>query len=120
MKHFKVIAIIILILSGCHRDKTQVISDQLSPEIAQAILDFQSEPGARYQDDYAIPRKLLPLLKPGLSQHEVVALLGQPDAIRMNDNTVSWSYTLFYSMFINIRFDENGELADIQSPLLEK
>lgn len=120
MRHFTVIAFTILVLSGCQRESPQADSGQLSPRIAQAALDFQSEPGARYRDDYAVPRMLLPLLEPGLSQQEVEALLGEPDTIHMTDDTVSWSYTLFYSMFIEVRFDEGDELVEVQSPLLEE
>ena len=108
----------VLLISSC-QPKTQTDSSQYSLEVTQAIQDFHGNPGARYENDYTVPKTLLPLLKPGLSQDEVEAILGSPEIVSINDQTISWSYTLFYSMFITIRFDEKGKLAEVHSPLLE-
>lgn len=119
MKLIVSISLGVLLISGC-QPNTQSDSSQFSLQVTQAIQDFQGNPGARYENDYTVPRTLLPLLKPGLSQNEVKAILGSPDTFSTNEQTISWSYTLFYSMFINILFDENGKLAEVHSPLLEE
>lgn len=110
--------VVLLILVGCQRDTEDGRPAALPEAVLSASSAFREGVSARHRDDYAIPRKLLPLLKTGMPEAEVEALLGKPDEIRKTDRGTSWSYTLFYSMFIDVQFDERQSVVRIDSPLL--
>jgi len=109
----------ILLVSGCHNTVPESGPAKFSPGIAKAIHEFQTK--SRAEDNYAVPRKLLPLLKLGLSKDEVKEILGEPRKITTGEQGGSyWSYGLFYSMFIDVEFNREGKLVEVQSPLLSK
>jgi len=88
------------------------------PDIVQAIQDFQGFGGSRYENDYAVPLKLLPLLTEGLSQDEVSVILGPPDEVSSGDDWIAWNYILFYGMNLSVGFDLDKNLRSVYSPLL--
>ena len=106
-----------LSLIGCQRSPVSSQPDSVPrpSDIATAIRDFQTKQGARFENNYAVPRKLLPLLKPGLSQGDVREILGEPSSVSTNDLGICWIYGLFYSQFIEIRFSPDGTVKKVTS-----
>jgi len=88
--------------------------DAESTEISAAIVDFQTK--SRAADDYKTARKLLPLIKVGMTPQEVRAILGEPG--RLQEDGRSWFYGLFYSQFIVVRFDSDEQVEKVMSSLL--
>lgn len=83
--------------------------------ISAAIADFQTKP--RTANNYETARKLLPLIKVGMTAQEVRAILGEPGGLLEGGR--SWVYTLFFSQYIIVRFDAKTEQVErVQSPLL--
>jgi len=116
MKHIFQSLAFALLITGCHSADPHGSSEEHPPEIVQAIAAFKTD--ARYADDYAIPRKLLPLLKTGLSKDEVEEILGEPSKKRTNDVGVAiWHYGLFYSQFIEIEFDPDRTVRNVTSTI---
>lgn len=82
--------------------------DRTSPtesEIAKASAEFKANQYFRYEP----AKKLVPLLKIGMTTKDVEALLGKPN--KKYDNYLLWEYweyTLDYSQFISVGFDPNG------------
>lgn len=81
---------------------------ELNPEITKASTEFKANPGFRQH----VAKKLIPHLKIGMTTQEVEALLGEPD--RKSEDGLFWKYTLFYSQFIDIRFDDNLKVREIE------
>jgi len=77
---------------------------ELESEIAKASSEFKED--QYFRTEPAI--KLVPLLKIGMTIHEVESLLGKPNSKRESDGNLFWIYTLDYSQFISIEFDSNG------------
>lgn len=80
-------------------------------EISKASAEFKANPGFRQH----VANKLIPHLKIGMSTNEVEILLGKPDNVREYGDSVLYEYGLFYSQFISIRFDTNGELIKMNA-----
>jgi hypothetical protein len=110
----------IIIASGCQQHPRATDPAPWPPEIAKAIHDFQATPDARHENDYAVPRKLLPLLESGLSQNGVKAILGDPSRVNSNSGGIYWHYGLFYSQFIDIHFDSEGRVQKVISTIDNK
>ena len=115
MKQMIVTFLVLISAVGCQHHTQPNETIQGSPEVAEAIHDFQNKP--RHENDYATPRILLALLKQGMSQNEVKEILGQPSSISTNDIGVYWNYGLFYSQFIEIQFNEDGVVEKVNSTL---
>ena len=109
----------IILVTGCQRQSQRTDSAH-PPDIAAAIQAFQTKQGARNENDYAVPRKLLPLLKPGLSQGAVREILGEPSRVSTNDLGIFWNYGLFYSQFIDIQFGPDGRVRAVSSTIKEE
>ena len=88
--------------------------DAESTEISAVIADFQTK--SRSAEDYKTARKLLPLIQVGMTPQEVRAILGEPGELQEEGR--SWFYGLFYSQFIIVRFDANGQVEKVMSSLL--
>lgn len=109
----------IALACGCRQTTPATNSAKFPPEIEEAIRDFQN--GSREANDYATARKLLPLLKPGLSKREVQEILGQPNKVTTGETGhTHWDYALFYSQFIVITFDNNDNIKTITSTIANK
>ncbi len=87
-----------------------------SIELSEVISDFQTKP--RYEDDYRIARKLLLLIKEGMTRNEIRDILGEPS--RLHGGGRHWYYGLFYSQFIEVRFNEVDKVDMVSSTLLER
>jgi len=85
----------------------------LPPEVVKASEEFKKGWQKRHIDDYAVSRTLLPCLRIGMKKDEVRHLLGLPDG-ETND---WWNYTLFWSMYINVRYGPEETIVQIDSPL---
>jgi hypothetical protein len=77
--------------------------------LAKASADFQLKKSNRVAEAKA----LLPALKTGMDKNSVIALCGIPDEER--DNGAHWFYSLFYSQFLEISFDDGGKVVKIVS-----
>ena len=109
----------ILLVSGCHNTVSQSGSAKFPPDIAKAIQEFQTK--SRAEDNYAVPRKLLPLLKAGLSKDEVREILGEPGRMAAGkQGEENWLYGLFYSQFISVTFDPEGRIKEVQSTIADR
>lgn len=74
-------------------------------EIAKASAEFKANQNFRSEP----AKKLVPLLKIGMTTKDVEALLGKPNKKYDNDLLWEyWEYTLDYSQFISVGFDPNG------------
>jgi len=62
---------------------------------------------------------LVPLLKPGMHQREVVKLLGHPDSEKPTDEGTNWFYGVFYGRAFTVCFDPDGRVMNVESPGLE-
>ena len=71
-------------------------------EIAKASAEFKANQNFRSEP----AKKLVPLLKIGMTTKDVETLLGKPN--KKHDNDLLWHYTLGYSQFISVGFDPNG------------
>jgi len=71
-------------------------------------------------NDYEVSRILLSQLEVGMTTSGVTALLGPPDRKKPADNGTYWSYTLFYSHFIDVTFDPAGKVTKVHSSLDNK
>jgi len=78
-------------------------------EIAKASAEFKANPGFRQH----VASKLVPHLRIGMTTNEVESLLGKPDNVREYSDGVLYEYGLFYSLFINVKFDSNGKVQKI-------
>jgi len=76
-------------------------------EIAKASAEFKANQNFRSEP----AKKLVPLLKIGMTTKDVEALLGKPNKKYRND--LRWNYILDYSLFINVQFDSNGKVEKI-------
>ena len=76
-------------------------SDKSDPEIVRAMLEFRQQPYSRQKP----ARKLLPLIKVGMTIAEVETILGPPDGTR-------WDYSLSQSSSATliVRFSNEGKL----------
>ena len=108
-----IILMSVVVGGGTHAQK-EVSEVALPVEVANANAAFKTGVGARYRENYAVSRMLLPWIKTGMTKKEVESLLGPPD----KDSGGYWFYTLFYSMFIEVRFDAQGTVLQVGSPLL--
>ncbi len=79
---------------------------ELEREIAKASAEFKAQ---MFRTEPA--KKLVPLLKIGMTTREVEGLLGKPN--KKADNDLFWNYVLDYSLFLDVRFDSNGKVAEI-------
>lgn len=80
----------------------------LEGEIAKASAEFKAQ---MFRAEPA--KKLVPLLKIGMTTREVEGLLGEPNTRRESDGVLYWYYGLDYSLFIDVRFDSNGKVEEI-------
>jgi hypothetical protein len=80
-------------------------------EIAKASAEFKANPGFRQ----LAASKLVPHLRIGMTTNEVENLLGKPDNVREHGDGVLYEYGLFYSLFINVQFDSNGKVQEIEA-----
>jgi hypothetical protein len=80
-------------------------------EIAKASAQFKANPGFR-QDAAS---KLVPHLRIGMTTNEVESLLGKPDSEREHGDGVRYEYGLFYSQFLDVQFDRNGKVQEIEA-----
>ena len=78
-------------------------------EIAEASAEFKANQNFRSEP----AKKLVPLLKIGMTTKDVEALLGKPN--KKYDNDLGWNYILDYSLFINVQFDSNGKVQEIEA-----
>lgn len=81
------------------------------PAIAKASTEFKSNPGSRQK----VANKLLPHIQGGTSIAQVRSLLGEPDKAVQSPDGMQWHYGLFYSMFIDIVFDEQNKVKTLQA-----
>jgi len=96
-----IIGLIALFMKGNGQDSAR--------EIAKASAEFKANPGFR-QDTAS---KLVPHLKIGMTTDEVESLLGKPDNEREYGEGMLHEYGVFYSQFIDIRFDSNGQVEEV-------
>ena len=89
-----VIALVVFLMSDSGTD--------LEREIAKASAGFKANQYFRSEP----AKKLVPLLKIGMTTKDVETLLGKPN--KKYDNDLLWEYTLGYSQFISVGFDPNG------------
>jgi len=88
----------------------------LPPEVVKASEEFRKGWQTRHIDDYAVSRVLLPCLRIGMTKDAVRQLFGLPDGERDD----WWSYTLFWSMYIDVRYGPEETVVQIDSPLLNE
>jgi len=112
--------LILVMICGCGKEPMEVPESTAgkvgqSKEITEASKAFKSGFQARMNNNYEVSRKLLFYLNVGMATSEVEELLGPPDRDRSIENETYWSYTLFYSQFIDIVFDPEGNVKKIHS-----
>lgn len=78
-----------------------------SEEQQKIILEFKSTLGNRTD----LARKIIPLIKMGMTKDEVSALLGAPSSRHSNEQ--SWFYGVFYSTAIIVKFNSHGEVIAV-------
>jgi hypothetical protein len=61
---------------------------------------------------FQVARKVVPLIRTGISQKEVEDLLGSPSGTLNNGQT--WHYVLFYSAYLDVRFTTNGTVEKVE------
>jgi hypothetical protein len=108
--------VLALAMVGCGPPaRTEQTTAQLPSAVAKASAAFQTGLGGRYPNDCASARTLLPWIEAGMTRADLKSLLGPPD--RATDD--SWYYVLFYSMYLDVRFDASGKIQRVSSPLLQ-
>lgn len=91
-----------------HRmDQTTGQGNKAEPEVEMAKEEFKKQPYNRQR----AAKKLVPLIKTGLSTQDVEEMLGSP-------NETLWIYPLFYSSTLTVRFDSTDRVKNISSDIL--
>ena len=95
-----------------HLPKSSSVGLLNDPAVLEASKEFKQRPGFRHGP----AKTLIPHLKNGMSKNSVKTLLGDPDHVAEDGSL--WKYTLFYSLFIDIRFDKEDRVLDVDSCVL--
>lgn len=114
MKKVILIVIALLIVVGVAGLAAFLMIDRretLVEEIAKASAEFKANRGFRQH----AASKLVPHLRIGMTTNEVESLLGKPDNEREYGDGVRYEYGLFYSQFLDVQFDSNGKVQEIEA-----
>lgn len=76
--------------------------EDVNSEITTAISEFKNNPFNRQKS----AKKLIPVIKKGMSSQEIKEILGEP-------NETIWDYPLFYSSRLLIHFDSEGKVKKV-------
>lgn len=76
-----------------------------SKGLESSVKEFKAHPGFRVKS----AEKLFPYLENGMSTFAITELLGEPNAKKSH----IWHYTVFYSKFIEIHFDEANIVTNV-------
>ena len=109
-------------ICGCNKaptEPTPFTADrpEQAAQLADASAAFKTGIKARMSNDYEVSRLLLSQVEAGMATSGVAELLGPPDSKKSAENETYWSYTLFYSQFIDITFDPEGKVTKVHSSL---
>lgn len=98
--------------TGSDHDGVQTYPTPLSApmDVTEAIQRFRASPHGVSMEAARIVR---PLVKIGMTKHQVEELLGRPNRELMSGSV--WHYDVFWSHAITVLFDRDGEVKDIQS-----
>lgn len=103
--------VIILAIIGLIALLTTDNGAHLEREIARASADFKADQNFRAEP----AKKLIPYLEIGMTMEEVETLLGKPNRKQESDGCLFWFYILGYSHFLDVQFDPNGKVQEIEA-----
>ena len=110
------------ILCGCGEAPTKSLAHTVAkadktPQVNDASEAFKMGIEARTRNNYEASRILLAQIEVGMANSRVEELLGPPDRKKTVGNETYWTYTLFYSQFIDVGFDPEGNVTKVHSSL---